>query len=99
MYLPDGLIYDFITTSEVVNYGDEIYLTIIRNLKYVILPDFHGWYYEDVLSFLQKNEINVELIYIELFYKEDYVIGQSVDAGSKVLKRSNPVIIYIAKRS
>ena len=51
--------------DDVINYEDEISLIIVRNLKYVILPDFYGWYYKEVLSFFQKNEVNVEDLFIK----------------------------------
>ena len=98
-YLPDGLIYDFQTDSDVIINNDTVYITVIKNTKYIIIPDFYGWYYKDVLNYAKNNEIKIDIIYTDLFYTPDFVIGQSVKEGTKVLKNSNPIIIYVAKRS
>ena len=36
-YLPDGLIYEFKTLDEKINYNDTVYITIVKNEKYVLI--------------------------------------------------------------
>lgn len=98
-YLPDGLIYEFVVENDTISYNDNVYITVIKNTKYVLIPDFSSWYYKDVISYANTHDIKIEFIYMDIYFTPDFVVGQSVKAGSKVLKNSNPIIIYVAKRS
>lgn len=95
--LPDGLIVSFSKVDEIIKKNDIIELTIIKNNKYVVLPDFYGWYYEDVLNFLNQNDLKAIFVYKVSLSYPDYVIGQSIKPYEEVLKNSDGLIIYLAK--
>ena len=95
----DGLIYQQITSDEFIDENEKIELIVIINPKTVILPDFTGWYYKDVIKYANENEININFEYICVLFPIDYVVGQSVLKGYEVLKNSNPITIYLAKEN
>ena len=97
--LLDGLIYKQITKDDYVEKLDVIELVVISNPKIVKIPNFIGWYYQDVINYSIENNINVSFEYIVVLYPKDYVVGQSESAGKFVLKNSNPIIIYLAKEN
>ena len=95
----DGLIYKQITKDQYLDLNDTLELIVISNPKSVNISDFIGWHYKDVLRYALENNINVSFEYIPILFPKDYVVGQSVVAGTKVLKNSNPIIIYLAKEN
>ena len=95
----DGLIYAQLTDDDFIDRGETLELVVISNPKAIKIPSFIGWYYKDVLNYSRENNINVYFEYIEILYPKDYVVGQSVNAGSLVLKNSNPITIYLAKEN
>ena len=97
--LVDGLIYNVEMKDFYVDKYDSIVLTVINNPKTVILPDFMGWYYVDVLNYAIKNQIKVEFIYIPIMYITDFVVGQSVKPNTTVLKNNGSIIVYLAKEN
>lgn len=96
--LLDGLIYEQITDDIYIDNNDVIEFVVGKNVSTITIPSFVGWHYLDVVRFANNNDIRIEIEYIEFFYQEDYVISQSVSEGSIVLKNSNPIIIYLAKK-
>ncbi len=98
-YLLDGLVYEQVTTDDFIEENDTLQLVVISNPKTVILPNFVGWYYKDVINFSRENNINISFEYIPILYPSDYVVGQSKEEGSMVLKNSNPITVYLAKEN
>ena len=96
---PDGLIYEMRTEHDYISPNEKVEITVISNPKTVVLPDFIGWTYQDVLKFARDNKINVEFEYVSFLFEANCVVGQSVLAGELVFKQSNPVIIYLAKEN
>ena len=95
----DGLIYKQKTLDEYIDLFDTIELVVISNPKSIIIADFTGWHYKDVIKYAGENSINIHFEYITILFPKDYVVGQSVLAGTKVLKNSNPITIYLAKEN
>ena len=95
----DGIIYKQKMIDEYVDMFDTIELIVITNPKSVIIKDFIGWHYKDVINYAKENSINVSFEYIPILFPKDYVVGQSVSAGTEVLKDSNPITIYLAKEN
>lgn len=95
----DGLIYNVELEDEFIDINDKIIITIISNSKTVVIPDFIGWYYTDVVRYCRENQINLEFLYIEIPYPVDFVVGQNIKPHTEVLKNSNPVIVYLAKEN
>lgn len=93
----DGLITEQKTSKEYLDDNMTIELTIISNPKTVVIPDFSGWYYKEVIKFGLENMIEIEFEYISILYPKDYVVGQSIDCGTVVLKRNTTIIIYLSK--
>lgn len=96
-YLLDGLIHSQIITDEYIDQNDTLELVVISNKKVITLPDFIGWHYKDVILYANEKDLRIEFEYVEIFYASDYVVGQSVNSGTKVLKNSNSIKIYLAK--
>ena len=78
---------------------DVLELVVISNPKTVKIPDFTGWYYKDLIKYSNENNINITFEYVMILYPANYAVGQSVEAGSMVLKNSNPITIYLAKEN
>ncbi len=95
----DGLIYKQKTLDEYIDLNDVIELVVISNPKSIIITDFTGWHYKDVIKYAEENSINIYFEYISILFPIDYVVGQSVPAGMEVLKNSNPITIYLAKEN
>ena len=95
----DGLIYKQKTKDQYIDLNDTLELVVISNPKSVIIVDFIGWHYKDVLKYTEENSVNVVFEYIPILFPKDYVVGQSVIAGTDVLKNSNPITIYLAKEN
>ena len=93
----DGLIYKQVSESEHISVGDKLQLYVISNPKYIILPDFTGYSYMDLLVYCNLNDIKIHIIYIPIIYPENHVISQSVSPGEAVMKGSNPITIYLSK--
>ena len=98
-HLLDGLIYNQITKDEFIEEKDVLELVVISNPKTVKIPDFTGWHYKDLIKYSIDNNINFIFEYVILLYPANYAVGQSVEAGSMVLKNSNPITIYLAKEN
>ena len=98
-YLLDGLIYNQITKDEFIEEKDVLELVVISNPKTVKIPDFTGWHYKDLIKYSNDNNINFTFEYVMILYPANYAVGQSVEAGSMVLKNSNPITIYLAKEN
>lgn len=96
--LLDGLIYEQKTDDVYIDRGERIEFIVGKNKETIVLPSFVGWHYQDVILYANSNNIRIEIEYVEFFYQEDYVIGQSVSGGTLVMKNSNPIIIYLAKK-
>ena len=65
--------------------------------KEVIVPNFIGLKYEDVLKYIENNHLsNVKIEYVKSEKQEDTVISQS---KSGTLKRNSEIIITFAKSS
>lgn len=96
--LLDGLIYEQITDDVYIDTGETVEFVVGKNIRTIILPSFVGWHYKDVINYANLNDLRIEIEYIEFFYQEDYVVGQSVSDGTEVLKNGNPIIIYLAKK-
>ena len=65
--------------------------------KEVIVPNFIGLKYEDVLKYIENNHLsNVKIEYVKSEKEEDTVISQS---KSGTLKRNSEIIITFAKSS
>ena len=95
----DGLIYKQKMLDEYIDLNDVIELVVISNPKSIIITDFTGWHYKDVIKYAEENSVNVYFEYITILFPKDYVVGQSVLAGTKVLKNSNPITVYLAKEN
>ena len=95
----DGLIYKQKMIDEYIDMFDTIELVVISNPKSISIKDFTGWHYKDVINYAKENSINVSFEYIPILFPKDYVVGQSVLAGTEVLKNSNPITIYLAKEN
>ena len=93
----DGLIYKQVTPNQFISYNDTLELYVVSNPKIVIIPDFTGWNYIDLLNWKNQNDINMEIIYIHALFPKNHVVSQSVNPGEKVLKDSNPITIYLSK--
>ena len=65
---------------------DVLELVVISNPKTVKIPDFTGWHYKDLIKYSIDNNINFIFEYVILLYPANYAVGQSVEAGSMVLK-------------
>jgi beta-lactam-binding protein with PASTA domain len=98
-HLLDGLIYNQITKDEFIEEKDVLELVVISNPKTVKIPDFTGWHYKDLLKYSKDNNINFTFEYVMILYPANCAVGQSVEAGSMVLKNSNPITIYLAKEN
>ena len=90
----DELIFDVVAEEK-----DVLELVVISNPKTVKIPDFTGWYYKDLIKYSNENNINITFEYVMILYPANYAVGQSVEAGSIVLKNSNPITIYLAKEN
>jgi len=97
LYMVDGLIYRQISEDEFIDRHDKLELVVVKNERKIVLPSFIGWYYKDVIKYANKNSLIILFEYIDFLYQEDYVVGQSIDSGTEVLKNSSPIIIYLAK--
>ena len=93
----DGLIYKQNSETNYIDYNDTLEIVVISNPKTVILPDFTGWNYMELLRYINENDINVILEYVSILYPSNHVVSQSVLPGERVLKNSNPITIYLAK--
>ena len=93
----DGLIYKQNSETNYIDYNDTLEIVVISNPKTVILPDFTGWNYMELLRYINENDINVILEYVSILYPSNHVVSQSVLPGERVLKNSNPITISLAK--
>ena len=93
----DGIIYKQVTADDYIDNLDVLELVVISNKKTIVIPDFIGWHYIDVLKYGNENKINFVFEYIPILYPKNYVVGQSKGKGYEVLKNSNPITIYLAK--
>ena len=93
----DGLIYKQNSETNYIDYNDTLEIVVISNPKTVILPDFTGWNYMELLRYINENDINVILEYVSILHPTNHVVSQSVLPGERVLKNSNPITIYLAK--
>ena len=93
----DGIIYKQITSDDYIDNLDVVELIVISNPKTIVIPDFIGWHYIDVLKYSKENDVNFIFEYIPILYSKNYVVGQSKCKGYEVLKNSNPITIYLAK--
>lgn len=98
-FIVDNLIYKVELEDEFIDKGDTVILTIISNLKTVIIPDFMGWPYYEVIKYASENQININYMYIEVLYPSDFIVGQSVKPYTEILKNSNPITVYLAKEN
>ena len=93
----DGLISNQNTLDRYVDFGEQLEIVVISNPKTVVLPDFIGKNYIEVLKFAQENDLNIIVEFIPILYLNNHVVGQSVLPGEEILKNSNPIIIYLSK--
>ena len=93
----DGLISNLNTLDQYVDFNEQLEIVVISNPKTVVLPDFIGKNYVEVLKFAQENDLNIIVEFIPILYLNNHVVGQSVLPGEEVLKNSNPIIIYLSK--
>ena len=96
--LLDGLIYEQIIDNMYIDYGETVEYVIGKNIRIVKLPNFIGWHFESVIKFANENGLRIEFEYVPILYQEDFVIGQSIQEGTSVLKNNNnPIVLYLAK--
>ena len=93
-YLLDGLVKQM-SLKNSINKNDELVLTIVSNPKTIIIPDFVGRHYQDVLAFADKNGILVKFYFIECYLTAGYVVSQSIKPGASVLKNGCYLEIYL----
>lgn len=93
----DGLIYKQVTKNQYISEGDTLELYVVSNPKFIILPDFTGWNYIELLRFSYENDINIHIVFLPILYPSNHVISQSVLPGEAMLKNSNPITIYLSK--
>ena len=90
----DGLILDIDLKGE-IHPNDQLTITIARNPKTVVMPDFTGCYYQEAMAFANKNGIQVKFYYVEGFIATDFIVGQSIKPGTSVLKNGCYLEIYL----
>lgn len=90
----DGLIIKMNLTGE-IKQNDELIIEVANNPKTIIMPDFIGCYYQEVLAFAQKHEIEVRFYFIEGFIESGFVLNQSIKQGTPILKKGCYLEIFL----
>ncbi len=90
----DGLIINMNLKGEIKT-DDVLELVIARNPKTIMMPDFTGRYYQEVLAFGKKYGIEIKFFYVEGFLASDLVISQSIKPNTPVLKNGCYLEIYL----
>lgn len=90
----DGLILNMNLCDE-IKQNDELIIEVAKNPKTIIMPDFNGCYYQEVLAFAQKYEIEVKFYFIEGFMESGFVLNQSIKPGTPILKKGCYLEIFL----
>ena len=78
-----------------IKQNDELIIEVANNPKTIIMPDFIGCYYQEVLAFAQKHEIEVRFYFIEGFIESGFVLNQSIKQGTPILKKGCYLEIFL----
>ena len=77
---------------------EELIITISNNNTKLKMPNFVGKHISEVLEFVDKNNLLVVFIYLEVMMAEDIVLYQSINENTIIDKNSNYKIeIYVSK--
>ena len=77
---------------------EELIITISNNNTNLKMPNFVGKHINEVLEFVDRNNLSVIFIYLEVMMAEDIVLYQSINENTIIDKNSNYKIeIYVSK--
>ena len=95
----DGVIInESLSNGESLEGVNELIITISSNNTKLLMPDFVGKHINDVIEFVNKNNLMVIFIYLETPILEDIIVHQSISKNTIIDKNSNYKIeIYVSK--
>ena len=95
----DGVIInESLSKGESLEGVNELIITISSNNTKLLMPDFVGKHINDVIEFVNKNNLMVIFIYLETPILEDIIVHQSISKNTIIDKNSNYKIeIYVSK--
>jgi beta-lactam-binding protein with PASTA domain len=95
----DGIIIkESLQNKQVLDGIEELVITVSNNNTKLSMPNFVGKHINEVLSFVENNNLQVIFIYLEVLMIEDIVIYQSISENTVIDKNSNYKIeIYVSK--
>lgn len=96
---PQGqIIWQSLTSDDVIKSGDELVFKVVINDDYIQMPNLAGMNIIDAMKLLDKFQLNYNVIYYYAPIQEDTVIFQSVLEGA-LIKKGNAYSfdIYVSK--
>lgn len=96
---PQGqIIWQSLTSDDVIKSGDELVFKVVINDDYIQMPNLAGMNIIDAMKLLDKFQLNYNVIYYYAPIQEDTVVFQSVLEGT-LIKKGNAYSfdIYVSK--
>ena len=96
---PQGqIIWQSLTSDDVIKSGDELVFKVVINDDYIQMPNLAGMNIIDAMKLLDKFQLNYNVIYYYAPIQEDIVVFQSVLEGT-LIKKGNAYSfdIYVSK--
>ena len=95
----DGIIInESLNNKQTLDGIEELIITISNNNTKLKMPNFVGKHINEVLEFIDENNLLAVFIYLEVMMPEDIVLYQSINENTIIDKNSNYKIeIYVSK--
>lgn len=95
--VPNGFILTQSLKRVKIETGQTLKLVVVENTNVILLPNFVNESVKEALEFSQNHQVNFEYIYIDSFEPHDTILSQSISPGTEIMKRGNPIVLYISK--
>ena len=97
-YLDGVIIRESINHKQTLEGIEELIITISSNDSKLTMPNFVGKHINSVIEFVDKHDISVIFIYLEVLMEEDIVLYQSISENTIIDKNTKYEIeIYVSK--
>ncbi len=98
MKYDNGLIFWQSINNEQITNVKKIELKVVKNETILILPDFYLKRIDEVYEYTKENGLSIKPVYIDSMLPYGLIIGQEIQAGTKILKNSQTMLTFYVSR-